>query len=256
MNQLYLGRRVFRWTLLSEGRPAISKGGRRRPRWLCRCDCGSVKLVLDQNLRLALRSEVGGSRSCGCLATERATKHGSISGNRPTSEYMAWIAAKKRCTNPRNPSYRFYGARGVRMCSKWAASFEAFLCDMGPKPDPTFSLDRIDPDGDYRPGNCRWAEPSVQARNKRNVRWYEFQGDFLILGEVAERLGISRKKARLLECRGVLPARRISGSPLRNTVYRPTEPVLIDLNEVAPLGWPLLNAEASALDVRCGNGAT
>ena len=245
MNQLYMGRRVFRWTLLSEGRPAISKGGRKRPRWFCRCDCGSEKLVLEQSLTLALRSKTGGSRSCGCLRTERSIRHGHNRHCRPSAEYTAWIAAKKRCFNPRNPSYRNYGKRGIRMCPEWAGSFEVFLRDVGPKPDPTYSLDRINPDGNYEPENCRWAPMSVQARNKRNTRWYEFHDEHLILAEVASRLGVSRDQARALERRGALPARRVVSAPPSEMVTTPT-PYLIDLNEVVPLGWPVLN---SAMEV-------
>ena len=104
---------------------------------------------------------------------------------------------------------------------------------MGPKPYPTYSLDRIDPNGDYEPGNCRWASPSVQARNKRNVRWYDFRGERLILAEVAAQLGITRDAARALERRGALPAGRTGPPP--GGFYRA---ILIDLNDVPPLGWP------------------
>jgi hypothetical protein len=251
MEELRPGRRVVRWTLLSEAEPATSKGGRQRRRWLCRCDCGSEKLVLAQSLRFALRSETGGSRSCGCLATERSLRHGHNRCCRPSAEYTAWLAAKKRCFNPRNSSYGHYGRRGISMCSRWARSFEAFLSDMGPKPDPSHSLDRIDPEGNYQPGNCRWASPSVQARNKRNVRWYDFCGEHLILAEVAARLGITRNAARALERRGALPARLVVG-------FTPAETAdvwigSIDLNDALPLGWPLSDDLAAvASEMACG----
>jgi hypothetical protein len=135
------------------------------------------------------------------------------------------------------------------MCPEWARSFDAFLRDMGPKPHPTYSLDRIDPNGDYEPGNCRWASPSVQARNKRNIRWYDFRGERLILAEVAARLGITRDAARALERRGALPARR-AGPPPANGFFRA---ILIDLNEVPPLGWPASDAlGAVASEMACG----
>lgn len=244
MSQLYPGQRIHRWTILSEGEPARSKRGRARPRWYCQCECGIEKLVLDQSLRLALRSEAGGSRSCGCLATERATKHAHNTSQRPTSEYMAWLAAKKRCFNPSSRSYRHYGRRGITMCVEWARSFRAFLRDMGPKPDPTYSLDRIDPNGNYEAGNCRWAAPEVQARNKRNVRWYQLNGERLILAEVAARLGLTRDQARSLEKRGALPAQRLPAR-LRPDAALLRRPYTIDLNDVLPLGWPL--AEGSGM---------
>jgi hypothetical protein len=226
------GHRVGRWTLISIGQPHIKKGGRERRRWLCRCSCGTEKLVLEQSLRLALWAAEGGSRSCGCLALERSTKHAHNRAGRPTSEYSTWVAAKKRCFNPRNPSYKDYGQRGIRMCAAWANSFSLFLRDMGLKPDPTYSLDRVDPDGDYAPGNCRWAPLAVQARNKRNVRWYAFRGERLILAEVADRLGITRDQARSLERRGSLPA-----EPIGSGAFAAIINLSIDLNNADPADW-------------------
>lgn len=204
--------RVHRWLVLTEVEPVLAHGRRKRRRWFCRCDCGNEKIVLQQSLSLALRSLHAGSRSCGCYQVERATKHANNTKGRPTSEYMTWIAAKKRCENPRNASYRNYGQRGIRMCAEWSESFEAFLRHMGHKPDPTFSLDRIDPNGHYEPGNCRWASSSVQARNKRTNAWYIFRDERMLIGDVAARMGVSRDEARAMEKRGTLPARRIGGA--------------------------------------------
>lgn len=225
------GIRVHRWTILARADSLISKSGRARYRWLCRCDCGAEKLVLEQSLRLACRSESGGSRSCGCLVISRATRHGHNSGGQPSPEYQAWMAAEKRCTNPRNRSYAVYGGRGIRMCRRWSDSFEAFLSDMGPKPEPSLSLDRINPDGDYEPSNCRWASPKVQMRNRRCVRWYEFEGQHVLLGDIAEFFGITRDNARGWERRGILPARRLVGAP---RVPDSITPITLDLNTVSP----------------------
>lgn len=233
MTLLNAGLRVGRWSIVGLAPIKARQSQRLRPHWRCRCDCGTEKEVLAQSLLLALRSSAGGSRSCGCLLVDRATRHGNSRGKQPTPEYSAWIAAKKRCSNPRNASYKDYGARGIRMCLPWAASFETFLRDMGPRPSAEHSLDRIDPDEDYEPGNCRWASRIVQARNKRNVRWYAFEGELLVLADLAARLGITRDQARALERRGRLPARHspdARGVPARPTVYR------IDLNEVPPFG--------------------
>jgi hypothetical protein len=143
---------------------------------------------------------------------------------------MAWLAAKKRCDNPRNASYANYGARGISMCPAWAHDFETFLRDIGPRPSPAHSLDRIDPDGDYAPGNCRWALPDVQARNKRVTRWYLFDGEQMVLAQVAARLSITRDQARALERRCELPAWRIPGVGA-NRVDRESGSFL-DLNDV------------------------
>lgn len=230
--KLEAGTRVHRWTLLGRGAPAISPSGRRRLQWHCRCDCGTERLVLEQSLRLALLADHGGSRSCGCLAIETATRHGNAAHQRPSPEYLAWLAAKKRCNNPRNASYRAYGGRGIRMCVRWEESFNAFLCDMGLRPGPEYSLDRIDTDGNYEPGNCRWVVTRVQGRNRRVNKWYEFEGQPALLIDIANFLGISRDRARSLERRGLLPARRLSKAPV---VSDTVEPLVLDLNQVPTL---------------------
>lgn len=94
----------------------------------------------------------------------------------------------------------------------WSSNFAVFLRDMGPKPSPLHSLDRINPNGNYEARNCRWALPIEQARNKRNVTWYAFEGQQMVLAELASRLGITRGQARFLERNGRLPAWRIPGA--------------------------------------------
>lgn len=231
--ELRPGKRVQRWLVIGVGEPLRSALGRDRTRWLCRCDCGTEKLVLQQSLILALRSTIGGSRSCGCFQIDRSTRHGHNRAQRPTSEYMAWLSAKKRCGNPSNPSFRRYGARGIRMCIRWCDSFESFLEDIGPKPDSSYSLDRIDPNGDYEPSNCRWAPLDVQSRNRSGVRWYEFEGQATLLADIAAFFGISRDNAKALDRKGLLPARRLASPPV---VPDRLKPLVLDLNLVAPGG--------------------
>lgn len=131
----------------------------------CRCDCGTTKEVRAWNLRRGMTT------SCGCLSSRRRPPvyitHGDSRPGRTAPEYAAWRGLINRCTNARDRKWALYGGRGITVCARWRHSYEAFLADVGRRPGPGHSIDRIDPDGHYEPGNVRWADIYTQNRNRR-----------------------------------------------------------------------------------------
>lgn len=153
------GKTFGRLTALHEVDPLYRSDGTRLRRYLFVCECGTKKEMLLQNVKS------GVSRSCGCRMGKM--RHGHAGLETPT--YRTWQAMRARCHNPKHSAYPRYGARGIQVCERWRNSFDAFLADMGERPDGS-TLDRIDGSKGYEPGNCRWATTAQQFENKRVCR--------------------------------------------------------------------------------------
>lgn len=175
-----------------------------RASWLARCVCGAVKKIWIAHLRKGI-----GAQSCGCKGrrAKTPTKYGPVRADR-IPEYGIWQGIKRRCERETDHEYKYYGGRGIRMCDRWRNNFQAFREDMGPRPSSRHEIDRIDNNGNYEPGNCRWATRKQQMRNTRKnhiitvgdksmtmVEWSEVSGIQTILIHARLRAGWSEQDA-------------------------------------------------------------
>lgn len=166
--------------------PTLERRGIKRLRryvmWRFRCECGG-EVVTPATSVLS-----GNTRSCGCR--NNAARHGHTRERRFSPEYSCWMAMRTRCRNEKSVSYPRYGGRGITVCTRWEESFEAFLADMGPKPTPGHSIERLNSRDHYAPGNCRWATSHDQARNTRRTIFVEREGRRACLKDVCSELGV------------------------------------------------------------------
>lgn len=156
-------------------------------KWRCRCECGAIVIVASARLKPGSKQTL----SCGCLRSELLSVRQRTHGQSQKPLYAVWNGMRSRCGNPNNAAYQRYGARGIRVCDKWASSFEAFAADVGEPPTPQHQLDRFpNNDGHYEPGNIRWALSKANNRNKTNNRVIEFNGERKCITEWAESIGM------------------------------------------------------------------
>lgn len=160
-----------------------------RALWKCLCDCGNETVVLGKSLRS------GNTKSCGCLnvlmATERITKHNTTHGESYTRLFHRWSGMLTRCENPNAVNYKNYGGKGVSVCKEWHdfSSFRDWAKENGWKEDGTLTIDRIDPNGNYEPSNCRWVDAKKQANNRNTTRNLTVNGETHSLADWARQFG-------------------------------------------------------------------
>lgn len=199
-----IGQRFNLWTVLEyAGR---DKNGKHL--WLCSCSCTTKKIVRGKDLRS------GSTKSCGCYRRSAAAKahttHGeSEQPGRPASkEYRTWQRIKARCTKPNDQNFKEYGGRGITVSPRWLhgengkSGYECFLDDMGRRPPSKSSIDRYpDPNGNYEPGNVRWADAVEQSQNRRTVAWINFNGEAMVLMDALNASGNSYGRYRQFRIR-------------------------------------------------------
>lgn len=187
-----------RWTLLEEA-PVHW--------WVCRCTCGTIRTLRASELR------AGKTKSCGCLRpkTNAALR---THGQSTTKLYKVWNAMRRRCTDENDPAYKFYGGRGITVAPTWAVSFEAFYADVGPPPFQGASLDRIDNEKGYAPGNVRWATKKEQQRNMRSNHFLTYAGRTLSVSAWSEEKGI-KKETLFKRIRLGWPDDKVLGTPVK-----------------------------------------
>jgi hypothetical protein len=167
--------------------------------WACLCDCGTLALVTATDLGRSVNS-------CGCLRRDttagRMTTHGFTTGRKVPRWYRSWAEMWRRCTDDARPNWFDYGGRGITVCDRWrdAALFHA---DMGEPPE-AMSLDRIDPNGNYEPSNCRWADDTTQANNKRRHVMLTHGGKTMNIAQWSRETGVAY---------GLLRRRVLEGAP-------------------------------------------
>lgn len=175
-----IGQRFERLVVLEQA----PKGKGTAARWLCRCDCGKEKVCISSHLR------GGRIRSCGCLRQETTARLNRTHGlSRRSPEYSCWLNMRNRCKNPLSRDYHNYGGRGISVDPRWD-DFTVFLADMGHKPAPRSTIERVDNSRGYEPGNCQWLGRLEQSRNRRSCIYVESQGQHMTLREAAKRAGV------------------------------------------------------------------
>lgn len=209
-------------------------------RYLCQCECGNIKSISLKNLTK------GHTKSCGCLLKEYLEKMDALGkGNRtkkiqaqklrlesrgePVSKnplYQTWNSMIRRCHDPKATKYFTYGAKGIHVCQQWRDSLVQFCNDMGPKPSPQHTIDRINPTGNYEPSNCRWADEYTQCSNRRvplKIQVATIKGKTLMVARWASTLKLNKDKIKADIKVGYSPEVAIIAAKLRKNIWEKTQ---------------------------------
>lgn len=178
------GGKVGSWTLISYEPGA--RAPKAYPYWLCRCDCGTERKVLSNNLMRGI------TESCGCVHRDAAKLRTTTHGLSHTKVWYCWTHLRDRCTNPNLKDFHRYGGRGITYAPEWE-DFASFYAYVGDPPSEKHTIDRIDVNGNYEPGNVRWATYTQQNRNRRDNTLYTYRGESKVLAEWAPKYGINLK---------------------------------------------------------------
>lgn len=183
------GKKFARLTVISRADDLTTSKGKRVIRWNCKCDCGNMAVVYGAKLRS------GHTKSCGCYMREQSKKANKTHGMADTKIYYEWGAMRERCSKPSNMAYSNYGGRGIKVCQEWENDFSAYYNYVSKLPhfgEEGYSLDRIDNDKGYEPGNVRWATRKEQANNRRTNHLLTYNGETHTITEWAEKYNLSQ----------------------------------------------------------------
>lgn len=186
----FTGQKIGRLTVIERDVDRVAPNGRRRTAWICQCECGKIISVRGESLSKTNHQ----TQSCGCLSSDLSRESHTRHGKSKSKLYAVWNGIKARCYNPNNTAYKNYGARGISVCDEWREHYEEFEAwALSSGYSSGLSIDRIDVNGNYSPDNCRWADASLQASNRRSNRIIRYNGEEHTLTQWAQILNLPPK---------------------------------------------------------------
>lgn len=187
--------------------------------WEITCDCGKTKTVASGHLRS------GHTASCGCFHVQATGDRARTHGWSSKPGFSNWRAMIDRCIRPEATGYKNYGGRGIVVCDEWMDDFDAFMKEIGPYPGKKYTIERINVNGNYEPGNVRWATQLEQTHNMRKNVFVDFRGERLCVAELARRFGICRTVLGSRLARGMTPEQAVTVPRTRGRPRIVVEPV-------------------------------